>query len=76
MLRDWTDEELISYFEIHSRTERALFAKEHVARLMKLGGSPELHLDRVPSFIPVHAAEADLLIKRKRFRVIEGGKKP
>lgn len=75
-----TDEELLSYFFIHSRTERALFAKEMVARLMAMGGSPPLDLDQGPNFIAVHAEEADILIalarkkmNRPKLQVIKGG---
>lgn len=78
--KEWSNEELISYFRIHSRTDRALFAKAHVARLMVLSGSPQPNLDHMPAFIAVHETEADLLIKQararmKRLRVISGGKK-
>lgn len=34
----WSDEEFLSYVEIHSRTERALFSGEHVIRFCKLAG--------------------------------------
>ena len=81
MSAEWTDEELISYFRIHSRTDRALFAKAHVARLMVLGGSPQPNLAHMPAFITVHETEADLLIElarermKRHLRVIPGGKK-
>lgn len=35
---EWTDEQLLDYFEIHSQTERALFSHAHVDRFLKLVG--------------------------------------
>ena len=73
-----TDDELLGYFEIHSRTERALFCKEDVERLLELSGSPKSNTERWPSFMSVRADIADPLVERARrrmkFRVIEGGK--
>lgn len=41
MSKDWTDDSFLGYVELHSRTERALFHRVHVARLFKLAGKPE-----------------------------------
>jgi hypothetical protein len=37
---DFTDEELISYLDAHSRTERALVSNAHVRRLLALAQIP------------------------------------
>lgn len=34
----WDDKTFLDYVEMHSRTERALFHKMHVERLLKLAG--------------------------------------
>lgn len=34
----WTDEQFLGYFDLHSRTERALFSTEHISRLFSLAG--------------------------------------
>ena len=40
-MTDMTDEELIGYARIHCTTERALFHKDHIVRLLKMGGAKE-----------------------------------
>ncbi len=73
------DEELLRYFETHSRTERALFSGDHVARLSKLAGYPVKNPERLPKFMAVHEPVAKPYIerarRRMRFRVIQGGRK-
>ncbi len=35
---DWTDEQFLSYVDLHSRTPRALFSRMHAERLYRLAG--------------------------------------
>jgi hypothetical protein len=74
-----TDEDLLGYFEIHSRTERALFCKEDVKRLLELSGRSTQNTEHWPSFMSVRANIADPLIaqarRRMKFRVIDRGAK-
>ena len=37
-----TDEDFIGYCRIHSETERALFSKKHVVRILRLAGYDKL----------------------------------
>lgn len=73
------DEELLGYFELHSRTERALFSRDHIVRLSKLAGYPVKDVSRLPQFIAVHEPVAKPYIERARrrmkFRLIQGGKR-
>lgn len=73
------DKELVSYFYTHSRTERALFAREHVVRMMKLAGKTAEKPEHWPKFVTVRQQTADYWIdlaeRRESFKVIEGGKK-
>lgn len=41
MSAEMSDIELIGYCEIHCTTERALFAAEHVNRMIELAGNPQ-----------------------------------
>jgi hypothetical protein len=74
-----TNEEFLGYFSIHCRTDRALFSRDQVARLMRLSGSTVPDLTQMPSWIAVYADVADPLIlkarRRLKFRVIKGGKR-
>lgn len=72
-----TNAEFLDYFEAHSKTERALFSRDQVARLFRLSGT-------TPSPVPadwvcVTEYVAKPLIERARrrlkFRVIKGGKR-
>ena len=38
------DIDLIGYCEIHCTTQRALFSKEHLARMLELAGSPKEYI--------------------------------
>jgi hypothetical protein len=73
-----TNKEFLSYFETHCRTERALFSRDQIARLLRLAGDPT-SLGDTPSWMAVYADVADPLIlkarRRLKFRVIKGGKK-
>jgi hypothetical protein len=62
-----TDEGFLMYFWLHSETERALFSREHVLRLLKLANVPEGQYD-IPMgrFIAVHYDVAKPLIDRAR----------
>lgn len=60
-----TDQELVGYTILHSRTERALFAKEHIAQLLRMAGA-EGEAARVenecPAFMALRPAEADRIL--------------
>lgn len=66
-----TNEEFLGYFSIHCRTDRALFSRDQIARLMRL--------TRLPDWMSMSSDTADPLIERARrrlkLRVIEGGKR-
>jgi len=76
------DEELIRYFELHSRIKRAKFSRDHIVRLSELAGHPAQHPDRIPRLSAVHVHVVDEYIKEARyrmglrsFRLIRGGKR-
>lgn len=52
MAEDWTDEEFLLYVETHSKTERALFQRENVIRLIELAGG--IIPDEMPTFVEMH----------------------
>ena len=62
-----SDEEFLMYVWSHSETERALFSRDHVLRLLKLANVPE---DEYPvprgSFISVRYDIAKPLVDRAR----------
>jgi hypothetical protein len=60
----WTDEEFLGYFELHSRTDLALFHRKHVERLLKMAGQkvPE----SLKEWTSVHDDVADPLIAQAR----------
>jgi len=78
------DEEFLRYFELHSRTERALFSRGHVVRLMQLAFGdkvPPGTMKTWPAFVAVRGVSADYYVglARKRMRqpslrVVQGGK--
>ncbi len=67
-----TDEGFLMYVWLHSETERALFSREHVLRLLKLANVPEsqyslpLHFLSVGTFVAVHSDIAQPLVERAR----------
>lgn len=62
-----SDDDFLGYVDLHSKTERALFSREHVLRLIKLANVPEGQYPLpMASFISVHADEARPLIERAR----------
>lgn len=67
-MSEWTDEEFLGYFELHSRTERALFHRGHVERLLKMAGRPVP--ERLGEWMAVHDEVADPLIAQARANVI------
>jgi len=62
-----TDEEFLGYVELHSRTERHLFSKEHAKRLWDLAGRTWTE-EWMPAFVGIDAETADRLIARARAR--------
>lgn len=63
-----TDEELINYTELHSQTERALFHRDHVARMYQLAGRAELP-SNLPEWIGWHSYDGALdVVKEARAR--------
>lgn len=62
------DEDLLGYFEIHARTERALFHRDQVARLLKLADAP-CRDGMMPEWLAVHIEVAEPLVKKARMRL-------
>ncbi len=60
------DDELINYCNIHARTERALFSKEHVERMFVLAGHEKPVIDT--DFMPMKSAMLELVGKAKDIR--------
>ena len=58
------DEQFLGYFSLHSRTERALFHRDDINRLMRLVGNEEL--TELPEWVAVRNEIADPLIERAR----------
>lgn len=65
-MAEWSDEELIGYAELHSRSELALFACAHVNRLLVLAGEKPLRSDK--GFISVHEPLMDAIVAKIRAR--------
>lgn len=71
MSREWTDEELVSYIESHSRTEVALVSNAHVRRFLDLAGEkmPE-HLAHRAFIHCYHDDIRELIVAaRRRMRI-------
>jgi hypothetical protein len=64
---EWTDEELVDYFYIHSRTDLHLFSRAMVERMVELSGLV-VDLPR-DSFLAISASVADGLIEAYRDRL-------
>jgi hypothetical protein len=45
-----TDEELVGYCEIHCRTERAVFHKQHIDQLLRLAGRHQVAAEEWASY--------------------------
>jgi hypothetical protein len=66
-----SDRELLGYAAIHCRTDLALFAREHVERLLSLAGrSPIVGL---PGFLSVGAEAMEPLLAEARLRMYQPG---
>jgi hypothetical protein len=64
---NWSDDEFLGYFELHARTELALFCRAHVVRLLKMAGHEPS--SRLGEWISVHSEVADPLIAEARARL-------
>jgi hypothetical protein len=62
---EWTDEELIDYCEYHSRTEVALFHRDHIERICKLAGR---EVPDIPVWISVDRWTMAPIVKAARER--------
>ncbi len=72
--KEWTDEELLSYVEIHCRTESALFSDHHIWRLLELANATTFYQFRKPepdsnTFRAMHEDIALPLVARARNRI-------
>lgn len=66
-LSPMTDEDLLDYTLIHSRTDLHLFAAGHVRRLADLAGIPvQAYL---PAFMGIDQWDAEIIVKRARERL-------
>lgn len=63
----WTDDEVLDYCFHHSRTERALFHRDHIARLYELAGHKLS--GALPEWIVVRPAIIDPLVKTARAKL-------
>lgn len=61
-VKEFSDEELLGYAEIHSRAERALLSPKHANRLLEMSGHP----GRVQGWVSIDEVSADALIKAAR----------
>lgn len=62
-----TDDELIAYAAIHCRTERALFHRDHVNRLFRLGGREPVD---GAEWFAVHEDEMEPVLKAIKQRAV------
>lgn len=71
MSTEWTDEEFLGYFEIHCRTERALFNGYQIKRLVRLGGmeGDDVEGMRDDQWASVYEGQAKPRIDRARARL-------
>lgn len=63
-----TDEELLGYASLHCQTERALFSRYHVVRIMKLAGK-KVTESSIPIWVAVRPDVMDPLVKEARARI-------
>lgn len=71
--KSWSDEEFIGYCSLHSRTERALFHRDHVRRMAALAGDEAL-LERLsagdaPEWFSVNEYVVAPLVTQARARL-------
>jgi hypothetical protein len=64
-----TDDELLGYAQLHSRTERALFHKGHVRRLLELAGRKVPDMLDQREFWSIDQYDMDPLVKEARERI-------
>ena len=65
VLTEWSDEEFLSYVEIHCKTERAVFHRDMVARLYKMAGR-QIDEGALKEFIELHEDPALKLVEEAR----------
>ncbi len=70
--KEMSDEELVEYAAIHCKTDRALFSKEHVFRLERLGGI-FLNLEFLPDFISIGEEVMMPIVAAARLRMFSPG---
>ncbi len=67
MSEPWTDEEFLGYVDLHSRTELALFHRDHVKRLCELSGAQ--WVGRMRDFEPLHYHDIKPALEEARVRL-------
>jgi len=68
----WTNEELLDYVEAHSKTELALFHREHVHRfLLLVNGADFTLMPQGPEFLPMRNDFVQPLIDKARKEINE-----
>jgi hypothetical protein len=65
-MAEWSDEEFLGYFELHSRTPLALFHRGHVERLLRMAGQA---IPGLGEWTSVHEDVADPLIAQARANI-------
>ncbi len=66
-MKEWSDAEFLGYVDEHSRTDLALFSREHVNRLLRLAGREEI--TDLPSFVGMHRCDISDIIETARGRL-------
>lgn len=70
------DNVLISYCELHSQTERALFSSTHINRMLLLAGFPDGYPRVVSGWNSVHQPEMQPLVdaarRRQKLKLVKG----
>jgi hypothetical protein len=66
-----SDEELVGYAAIHCKTDRALFSRDHVERLLKLADKPMP--PGLPDFVAVHEETMMPIVEEARRRMYSPG---
>jgi hypothetical protein len=72
---DWYDEDFIDYCRWHSRTDRALFHRDHVKRMAKLAGDEVLaaRAGTFPEWVAVHEEAMMPLVEKARAKLASAG---
>lgn len=75
-MAEMSDEELLGYAELHCKTERALFHRDHVVRIYGMAGL-EVKSSALPEFVAVHEDAMEPLVaaarRRTKFKLLPGG---